>query len=279
MIDGHTKIFGVIGYPVGHSLSPAMHNAAFKKLGINAAYLPFEVEPKYLGKAIEGLKALGIGGVNVTIPHKETVIKYIDNLSHEARLMGAVNAIVNKKGRLSGYNTDVFGFLKSLREDLRFQAKGRTIFVIGAGGASKAVCFGLAIEGAKRIILTDAADEKALALACEVELKTGCECIALRINSRGIPDMILNSQLLVNATPCGMKENDASPVNTAYLHEHLSVFDLVYNRKTKLIKIAGQKGLKASSGLNMLLFQGAKAFELWTGRRAPVEVMRKTLGK
>lgn len=277
-INGKTKIFGIIGCPVTHSLSPAIHNAAFKKLGLNGAYAAFDVEPKCLGSAIEGVKALGIGGVNVTIPHKEAVIKYLDNLSYEAGLIGAVNTIVNKKGRLAGHNTDIFGFLKSLREDLGFYPKGRAAFIIGAGGAAKAAAFGLAMAGAGRVVLTDKADEKALELACDVELKTKCECIALKTNSRGIADMILNSQLLVNAAPCGMHGGDPISVKADFLHKGLCVFDLVYNRETKLVKAARRKGIKACGGLNMLLYQGARAFELWTGRKAPVSVMRKALG-
>jgi len=169
------KIYGIFGCPVAHSLSPAMHNAAFKKMSIKAVYVPFEVKPKFLGKAIESIKALGVCGVNITIPHKEAVIRYLDSLSREAKLIGAVNTVVSNKNRLFGYNTDVFGFLKSLRQDIGFNPRNRTIFILGAGGAAKAVCFGLALEGAKRIILSDLIDEKALELACEIELKTGCE--------------------------------------------------------------------------------------------------------
>jgi shikimate dehydrogenase len=254
-----------------------MHNAAFKYLGMNAVYLPFEVNPKDLKNAVLGISALGIGGVNVTIPHKEAVINYLDSLTYEAKTTGAVNTIVNKNNRLIGHNTDVFGFARSLKEDLKFNPRGRAAFIIGAGGAAKAVVFALAMGGARRIILTDKIDERALTLACEVELKTGCECIALRMNSRGIPDMILNSQLLVNATPCGMKAGDPVAINPDFLHRGLCVFDLVYNRDTGLLKAARAKGIKTTGGLNMLLYQGAKAFELWTGKKAPVETMRKTL--
>lgn len=276
-INGETKIFGIIGYPVRHTMSPAMHNAAFKKLGINAVYLPFEVNPKDLKNAVEGLKALGIAGVNITIPHKESVIRYLDSLTYEAKTIGAVNTVVNKNNKLSGYNTDAYGFMKSLKEDLGFNPKKKGIFITGAGGAAKAAVFALAMGGARRIILTDKIDDKALTLACEVELKTSCECIALRINSRGIQDMLLNSQLLVNATPRGMKDSDPAAVNPDFLHRGLCVFDLVYNRDTKLLRAARQKGIKAAGGLNMLLYQGARAFELWTGKRAPIEVMKKAL--
>lgn len=271
------RVFGVIGYPIKHTLSPAMQNAAFKKLGIDASYLPFEVSPKDLGKAVRGIRELGFSGVNVTIPHKEAVIKYIDRLSVEAKLIGAVNTIVNKGGKLAGYNTDYFGFLKAVREDLKFNPSNKTACIIGAGGAAKAVAFGIAQSGAKRIIITDTVDEKSLELACEVELKTGCQCIAINPKSPGLKELILNSQLLVNATPCGMRGNDPIVVNPGFMHQGLCIFDLVYNKETKLIKTARRLKIKAAGGLNMLLYQGARSFELWTGKRAPVEAMRKAL--
>lgn len=277
MINGETKIFGIIGHPVRHTASPAMQNAALRHLGLNGIYVPFDVEPGSLGVAIEGVRGLGICGLNVTIPHKETVIKYLDHLSHEAELIGAVNTIVNKNGNLIGYNTDASGFIRTVKEDLKFNPKHKTVFILGAGGAAKAVGFAMAMAGAKRIILADAVDDKALELACEIELKTECECIALKINSPGLSEMILNSSLLVNATPCGMHDGDPISVKADFLHKGLCVFDLVYNRETKLLKAARQKGIKAAGGLNMLLYQGAKAFELWTGKRAPVKVMQKAL--
>jgi len=276
-ISSKTKVYGVIGYPIGHSRSPAMHNAAFRKLGLDAVYLAFEVKPKDLKKAINGIRSLGVSGINVTIPHKEKVIASLDSISREARLIGAVNTVVNKNGTLSGFNTDCFGFIKSLKEDLKLDPRKKNIFIVGAGGAAKAVAFALAINGAKRVVITDKLDDKALDLACEVELKTGCECMALKTNSEGIRDMILNSQLLVNASSCGMKSKDPVVVSPDFLHKDLHLFDLVYNRETRLVGIAKQKGLKAVGGLNMLLYQGAKALELWTGKKAPIKVMKKAL--
>ena len=278
-IDAKTRVFGIIGNPVGHSLSPAMHNAAFKHLCINAVYLAFKVEQKDLRHAIDSIRALGIGGVNVTIPHKEAAVKSLDYLGYEAKMIGAVNTIVNKKGRLLGYNTDAYGFIKALKEDLRFDPRKKTVFIIGAGGAAKAAVFSLAMAGARRVILTDKIDERAMELACEAELRTSCECLCLKTNSKGIKDLILNSQLLVNATPVGMKGSDPVVIDPSFLHKGLCVFDLVYNRDTRLIKISRWKAIKAAGGLNMLLHQGARAFELWTGKRAPIEVMRRAIYK
>ncbi len=276
-INANTNIFGIIGDPVAHSLSPEMHNAAFKNLGINAVYLAFRVEKKRLKTAIETIRAMGIKGVNVTIPHKEAVAGYLDRLSDEAKVIGAVNTIVNKDGALTGYNTDAYGFIRALKEDLGFDPAGKTVFVLGAGGAAKAAVFGLALAGARRIFLTDKINAKALGLACEAELKTGCECLCFKTGSAAIRDLVLNSRLLVNATPAGMGMKDRPAVNPAFLHKGLCVFDMVYNRDTRLLKISRNKGIRAAGGLSMLLYQGARAFELWTGKKAPVEIMKKAL--
>jgi shikimate dehydrogenase len=254
-----------------------MQNAAFRYLNINAIYTSFDVRPATLAAAVKAIKYAGICGVNVTIPYKEAVIRHLDHLAQEARLIGAVNTIVNKNGKLVGYNTDVYGFIRALKEGLKFNPRGKTIFILGAGGAAKAAGFGLAIAGAKRIVLTDIVDDKALELACEIEMKTECECIALKRNSPGVLEMILNSQLLVNATPCGMHAGDPISVRADFLHKGLCVLDLIYNRPTELVKAAKENGIKAAGGLNMLLYQGAKSFELWTGKRAPVKVMKKAL--
>jgi len=278
-IVGDTKIFGVIGYPITHSLSPAMHNAAFKHMNIDAAYVAIEVKPGSLKEAIGAVRTLGISGINVTIPHKENVRKFLHNVDRQAKLIGAVNTIVNKNGSLYGYNTDCYGFIKSLKEDLKINPKGKNVFIIGSGGASKAVAYSLALNKVGRITLTDEIDDKAAELACDIELKTGCECFALQSGSMAIWDIILNADLLINASPCGMKDKDPLVVNPALLHKGLRVFDLVYNRDTKLLKACRNKGIKATGGLNMLLYQGARAFELWTGKKPPVGVMKKALGR
>jgi len=278
-IDARTQIYGIIGHPVLHSLSPAMQNAAFSALGMNAVYCAFDVRPGQLRGALEGIRALGIAGANVTIPHKEAVIQYLDGIRHGAKVIGAVNTVVNKNGKLIGYNTDSFGFLRSLGEDLGFEPRGKAAFIIGAGGAARSVAISLALKGAKRLFVTDVIDEKAMELACDVELKTGCDCIGVEKRSFGAHEMLLNSHLLVNATPCGMSEGDPPVLHPDFLHKGIRVFDLIYNRRTQLIADARKRGLKAVGGRNMLLYQGAKAFELWTGTKAPVGAMRKALLK
>ena len=264
------KIFALIGYPVGHTLSPYMHNAAFSKLKIKALYIPLSVEPKRLRQTIKILKDANIGGFNVTIPFKSICMRYLDRVDKLASMIGAVNTVVVKGKRLIGYNTDVAGFLKSLREDLKFTPKNKSALLIGAGGAARAVAFALAKEGAKEIFITDIVKTKAVSLAKNIR-KYFPKC---KIKSTTNYDI----DLLVNATPLGMKKSDSLPVNPKLLHNRLSIYDVVYNPSpTKLVKTAKKRKIKAVNGLGMLLYQGAEAFQLWTGRRAPIAVMRRAL--
>lgn len=269
--------FGLIGYPVKHSLSALMHNAAFKHLGIDAEYKLFEVKPDKLKKFFDNFKADDISGINITIPYKTRSMIFCDDLSDEAKLMEAINTIALKGDRLVGYNTDGRGFIKSLREDLGFNPKGKVAFVFGAGGAGKAVSFSLALQGVSRIILVDIDTSKAAILAKTVEKKTDIEVIAVERDARVVKELILNSDLVVNATPSGMKEADTPLLPEDFLHKGLAVFDLVYNRKTPLIRQAEKKKIKSVDGLGMLVYQGAASFELWTGKAPPIEVMRKAL--
>ncbi len=271
------KIFALIGYPVGHTLSPYMHNAAFSKLKIKALYIPLSVEPKRLKETIKILKGAGIGGFNITTPFKSTCMRYLDRVDKLASMIGAVNTVVAKGRRLIGYNTDATGFLRSLREDLRLAPKNKSTLLIGAGGAAKAVAFALAKEGAKEIFITDIVESKATSLARNIR-KHFPKCKTKPITIYDIRYTIYEINLLVNATPLGMKKSDPLPINPKLLHNRLSIYDVVYNPSpTKLVKVAKKRKIKAVNGLGMLLYQGAEAFQLWTGRRAPVEVMRKTL--
>ncbi len=275
--DSRLKIFALIGYPVGHTLSPYMHNAAFSKLKIKALYIPLSVEPKRLRQTIKILKDANIGGFNITIPFKSICMRYLDRVDKLASMIGAVNTVVVKGKRLIGYNTDATGFLRSLKKDLRLSPKNKSALLIGAGGAAMAVAFSLAKEGAKEIFITDIVKTKAVSLAknirkyfpkCKIKSTTNYE---LRTTNYDI-------DLLVNATPLGMKKSDPLPVNPKLLHNRLSIYDVVYNPSpTKLVETAKKRKIKAVNGLGMLLYQGAEAFQLWTGRRAPIAVMRKTL--
>ena len=272
------KLYGLIGYPVKHSLSALMHNAAFKHLGIEAEYKLFEVKPHKLQKFFTEFRWSGISGVNITIPHKRQSLYFMDDLSSKAKLTEAINTVALKGDRLVGYNTDGIGFLRALKEDLGFSPKGKIAFILGAGGAGRAVTFSLAKEEVSRIMISDIDMDKAAILARDIEKKTRVETVAVEFGGKGAPELILNSDLLVNATPIGMKKTDKPLIPADFLHRSLAVFDLIYNpEETNLLKEARKKKLKACNGLGMLVYQGAAAFELWTGKPAPLEVMRKAI--
>lgn len=271
-----TKIYGLAGYPVKHSLSPLMHNAAFKALNINAEYRLFEVKTEELEEFIKHLSQNNISGLNVTIPYKEKVIPFLDNISSEAKLIGAVNTLRVLQDRLEGFNTDGEGFLKHLSEDLGFSPTGKVIAIIGAGGAAKAVSVYLSKTKPKSITVYDI--DKIRAAALVSNLKENFKDIELRCVDSIEELKIEDSDLLVNATPIGMKETGPCLVDEKFIAKNLLVYDLIYNPKeTKLLRIAKQKGAKISNGLGMLLYQGALSFELWTSQKAPVEIMRKAI--
>ena len=271
------KLYGLIGNPVEHSLSPYMHNAAFSRLNIDAAYLPFLVEKGKLRQAISALKRTGISGFNVTVPFKSECIKYLDRIDPVAKAIGAVNTVVNKDRKLIGYNTDCTGFLRSVKEDLSFSPKGRDIFLLGAGGAARAVAFGLAKSNAKTIMIYDIMPLKVNALITDVK-KSFPAVDIIASGFKDMPRLIQGCRLLVNCTPVGMRSKDPLPIEAKLLHKGLKVYDIVYTPlKTRLVKTAEGKSIKAVNGINMLLYQGVLAFELWTGRKAPVSLMRKEL--
>ncbi|MFH1406619.1 MAG: shikimate dehydrogenase [Candidatus Omnitrophota bacterium] len=278
-IDSTTAIYGIIGYPVSHTFSPAMHNAAFAKVGLNCAYLAFCVRPDRLKSSILGMRGLGIAGVNVTVPHKEMVIPLLDELSREAKLVGAVNTIVVEGDRLIGHNTDGRGFVLSLKRDLRIEPKKKSVFIIGAGGAAKAISFQLAIEGARYIYLTDIAKDKAQRLVTLLNKNMpSCHAKLIPNEAREMERTVADADILINATPCGMKKHDPLLLNPKSLHSKLVVCDLIYNPPlTSLLKAARSRKLKIMNGLGMLLYQGAMSFYLWTKKHPPVDIMRRAL--
>jgi shikimate dehydrogenase len=280
-INSFTKVYGLFGYPVRHSFSPAMHNAAFKKLGLNSVYLAFDVKPSQINDAVKSIIPIGLGGVNLTIPHKERVLTYLDRLDSRARLIGAVNTIVRRDGQLVGYNTDGIGLVIALKKDLRLNPKGKSIFILGAGGAAKAIAIQLASQGAAQIILTDLIYRRAQDLSLKIRHSfPACRVRVSSSETRKISKNIKDCNLLINATPVGMKNSDPLLVDSDSLSPHLAVYDLIYNpSETKLLRSARLKKLKVANGLGMLLYQGAASFELWTGRKAPIEVMKKALLK
>lgn len=276
------QIYGLVGHPVRHSLSPAMQNAAFSRLGIRAKYNLYDIVPEgledFLDKAFE---RDNISGLNITIPHKISAKLYLErngSLDDNAIRIGAVNTIKAGEagGRLRGYNTDGPGFYRSLVEDLKFEPEGRQVFVLGAGGAARAVVMYLA-DGPRMISIFDMDGRKAEELKAHYEKYYDAGKLAV-VGHKEFKDALSESDLLVNATPVGMKASDPSPIDKKFLHAGLYVYDLVYNRQmTELVKDAGQAKCHAATGLGMLLYQGAISFEIWTGKSAPIAVMRKAL--
>lgn len=270
------KLIGLVGYPLGHSVSPAMHNAAFKELNIDYEYVPFEVDQHDLSQAISGFRALHIAGFNVTVPHKETILPQLDEITKLAEVIGAVNTVQNQEGTLIGYNTDGPGFLDSLREDASFEPKGKEVVVLGAGGASRAVSIMLAETGVKSLVIADLDESKAKLLAEQIGSFSKINCRHARLDSQELNGAIASADLLVNTTPVGMSPKiEFSPLPAAAeLNKKTLVYDLVYNpAETKLLKEAKSRGCKTCSGLGMLIRQGALAFTIFTGEEPPIEVM------
>lgn len=269
-ITGKTRVFGILGWPVEHSLSPSMHNAAFKKLKLDCCYVSFPVSPENLKNAVEAIRALNIAGVNVTVPHKENIIPLLDELSEEAAFIGAVNTVTNKNSRLTGYNTDGRGFMKSLSES-KISLKNKNVLVIGAGGASRAICFYLA-QKTKSLSLCDIDKSRADKLSADLQK------INPNVNSTHQITNTDDFDIIINSTPLGLKKNDPLPIDKRLLKPRHVVYDLIY-KNTKLLETASKKGCKTISGIAMLLWQGVFAFEIWTGKKPPVNSMRSALLK
>lgn len=274
--SGSTQVVGVFGWPVEHSVSPTMHNAAFGALGLDWCYVPFPVQPERLADAVAGVRALGLRGVNVTVPHKAAMLSLVDELTPEARAIGAVNTVVPSTQGLVGHNTDARGFYRALAE-LGFSPEGCNALVLGAGGAARAVVCALASAGA-RVTVCNRNPERAQSLVndlgsaypearlCAVSLTTDAMCNATR-----------GTDLVVNATTVGMwPAVDASPWPVVVpFPVGALVYDLIYNpRETLFLRSAREVGLRIGDGLGMLVHQGAEAFKLWTGREPPIGVMR-----
>ncbi|MDK2881055.1 MAG: shikimate dehydrogenase [Clostridia bacterium] len=278
-IGGQTKVFALYGDPVGHSLSPVMQNRAFAACGLDCCYVPLRVKREGLPTAVAAIRALGLGGVNITIPHKESVLKYLDEVDREAELIGAVNTVVRRENRLCGYNTDAAGFLRSLRKEAGFEATGKKAVVLGAGGAARAVAFALAIGGAASLAVINRDPGRARTLAADVEKKTGCCTAAGSFQDGLLEEALKGTDLVVNATPVGMfPDCHSSPITAEKLPPGILVCDLVYNPiRTKLLADAAAAGCRVLNGVGMLVAQGALAFELWTGKQAPVAAMREAV--
>ena len=267
-IGGKTKIVCLLGDPVEHTLSPLIHNFAFEALGIDACYVAFRVRSDDLETAIHAIKALNIMGANITVPHKQRVIEFLDSVDEEAQFIGAVNTITNINGHLKGYNTDGRGFIKSLDEE-KIETSGKDIVIIGAGGAARAIGYYLA-KNATSLSFYDIDQQK-----CEM-LVQDLKNINAKVMALSSIDEINSPYILINATPLGLKNNDPLPVNPDIITSEMVVCDLVY-KTTPLLKEATARGARTIDGSGMLLWQGVLAFELWTGKHPPIEDMKKIL--
>ncbi len=277
-VNGETRVCCVIGKPIAHTLSPAMHNAAFRELGLNCIYLAFEVDRESLKAAVEGLRALDILGFNVTIPHKIEIIKHLDGLDESASETGAVNTVVKRDGELVGFNTDVKGVAFAFQK-AEFSPTDKTAVVLGARGASRAVLTYLVKNRVREVRLLNRTANVARVLAEEMQERHGLRCLGLGLNHENLREALEMSDLVVNATSVGMHPRiGESLVPKELIGRDMVVFDVVYSPlETKLLREAREIGAKTISGLDMLIGQGAEAFELWVGRKAPLNALRKAL--
>jgi len=276
-ITGRTNVVGLIGNPVEHSFSPPMHNAAFRALNLDYVYVTFDVEPSNLKKSIEGAFSLNIKGLNVTIPHKIEVMKYLNDLDEIAQLIGAVNTIDFKN--LKGYNTDGIGAIKAIEEVESI--KNKNVVIAGAGGASRAISFYIAKYDADKLTILNRNVSKAEKLSCDVSNSQLIDDVSFDSISQ-IESYLDDADILIDTTPVGMDPhiNDEPIVTAENMHEDLVVFDAVYNpNETVLIKQAIKAGARPVYGIKMLLYQGAESFKIWTGVDAPIDIMEDALRK
>ena len=281
-ITGHTRLTGLLGSPVAHSVSPLMHNEAFRQLGLDYVYLCFDVKEEGLKTAVEGLKMTGIRGFNLTMPNKNKMVELVDCLSPAAGLIGAVNTVVNDSGILIGHNTDGIGFMRSVK-DAGYDIIGQEMTVMGAGGAATAICVQAALDGVKKIHLftrpSSRFHQRTVVLVDRINQTTDCEVTLYdQADQRALRTSMEQSAILVNGTSVGMApDTDASIIeDSSFFIPGKIVADIIYNpRETKLLKMAREAGCKTFNGMYMLLYQGAEAFRIWTGQEMPIERIKE----
>lgn len=277
-ISGNTKVCGIIGHPIDHTLSPAMHNAAFRELGLDLIYIAFEVESEHLHESISGIRSLGIHGLNVTIPHKEDVINYLDEIDPEAKKIGSVNTIVNRDSQLVGYNTDGIGAIKALKDN-KVELKEKKILLLGAGGSAKSIAFTLS-KFVKKIMILNRTEERAKKLTDNLKLMFDIEITWDHLSQEAVRQNLIDADILINATSIGMNPKSENLIKSEWLTSRICIFDIVYSPNgTKLIQNAKRIGAKAIDGIDMLVYQGAMTFKIWTGREPPIGVMKEAIKK
>jgi shikimate dehydrogenase len=275
VVDVNTKLVGLLGTPLGHSFSPAMHNKAFETLGLNYFYLPIEVTAENLPTVAAGLAKMNFAGYNVTIPHKIRIMDCLDAIDPLAQAIGAVNTVVLENGRATGFNTDGEGFVRSLEAESGIAVGEKCYFIIGCGGAARAIAMTLAFKGAPKIYLCNRTEQKAHEQAAEINAKVRPCCEVVPMDPNRIAPSVREADVLINTTSIGMHpDEDRSPIDGDLIPAGMVVSDIVYNpARTKLLRIAEEKGCQTVPGLGMLVYQGAEAFRKWTGAEPPVDVM------
>jgi shikimate dehydrogenase len=268
MLNAETKLFAILGYPVRHSFSPRMQNKWFEKENLNCIYLAFEPKPEDLKKTVESLKLLGFQGINITIPHKIEVMKYVDFTDKAAKKIGSVNTIAFKGDKLYGYNTDYLGFSQDLTAK-KVSLKNKNVLVIGAGGGARAIVYALKENRAKNIYIANRTLKNAEQLAEIFKIKA--------VDIRNVGEVLSASDLLVNTSACGMKKTDVLPFKAGKIKSSLVVYDLIYNKLTPFTKLAENRGLKIFTGVGMLIRQGACGFKIWTKKYPDIEIAERLL--
>jgi shikimate dehydrogenase len=275
--SGKTKVCAVIGDPVEHSLSPIMHNAAFQHLKLDFVYVAFRVKKEELKDAVRGIRSLNIKGLNVTMPHKTAIIKYLNDIDPAAEAIGSVNTVLNKDGRLIGFSTDGVGALNALKNN-QIEPKGKKLLLLGAGGAARAIAFQFAPE-VEELRILNRTGGKAKKLAKFLQENFGGKIVGEKLKPSLLEGWLRDTDILINATSVGMHPNsDQTLVKREWLRPTMAVMDIVYNPlETRLIKDAKAVGAKVVYGTELLVFQGAASFEIWFGHQAPVNVMREAI--
>lgn len=280
-VHGTTKVYAIFGDPVAHSLSPQMHNAALSALAIDGIYVPFHVTPDQLAAAVAGVRALQIAGISVTVPHKEGIIPLLDEIDPAAARIGAVNTVVNRQGRLIGYNTDAPGFLSALHTTLDFSPQGKEVLLIGAGGAARAALVALAQEGATSIVVANRSLDRAISLIESYRQEfPDCHLVATELYHDSMTDFLARPDLLVNTSVIGLHGESFPPSLLAALKASARIFDMVYAQgtsKTPLVEQGERAGHRVADGRSMLIAQGEVAFALWTGIDPPLGIMKRAL--
>jgi shikimate dehydrogenase len=273
--------YAVLGHPIAHSLSPRMQNAAMKKMGLDAVYLAFDVPPERLMKALEFMAEIGFSGVNLTVPLKEVAFRGLSAIDSHAQSLGSVNTVKFVAGKMKGYSTDGPGFLAALKKVFNRSPKGLSVFLLGCGGAGRAVGLTCASAGASRILLADSEPGRAKKLLADIKaLKPSPDVEIVSANQAERNLAARSAQLIVQASPVGMHATDRPLLDAEAFSEKQMLYDLIYMfPETGLMKIARKQGANVANGIDMLAFQGALALEIWTGQKAPADVMRKALEK